>query len=80
MAWKMLDSGTARSHGAANVEDVIQLLCADCADGNLDFDASKPFCPIQVDYGWDGEHPSIQWNEETREVRCDEWNEDGYDR
>ncbi len=74
MTWKTLDQSTARMHGAANAEDVIQLLCADCAKGNLDF-SGDTFCPIQVAYGWDGEHPSIQWNEETHEVRCDSWTE-----
>ena len=77
MAWKMLDEATARMMGASCTEEVIQLLCADCADGNLDFDSSKGFCPIQVDYGWDGEHPSIQYDDESdgRLLRCDAWTE-----
>lgn len=75
MAWKTLDSATARYLGAENAEHVIQLLCADCADGNLDFDSRKPFCPIQAAYGSDGEHPSIQWNDESKELRCTEWTE-----
>lgn len=80
MAWVTLSAATARMHGASNAEDVIQMLCADCADGNLDFDVSKPFCPIQADYGWEGEHPSIQWNDETQELRCEEWKENGDER
>lgn len=77
MAWKMLDEATARSMGASCTEEVIQLLCADCADGNMEFDASRDFRPIQVDYGWDGEHPSIQYDDESSErlLRCDKWTE-----
>lgn len=77
MAWKMLDEATARRMGASCTEEVIQLLCADCADGNLDFDDNKGFCPIQVDYGWDGEHPSIQYDDESnrRLLRCNAWRE-----
>ena len=74
MSWRTLDEGTARMHGAANAEDVIQILCADCADGNLDF-TEPEFCPIQAAYGFDGEHAAIQYNDETAELRCDAWTE-----
>lgn len=72
MSWKMLDEVTARRLGASCTEEIIELLCADCADGNLDF--SEPdFCPIQADYGFDGEHELIQHNDESGELRCVEW-------
>lgn len=74
MTWKMLDEGTARMMGASCAEEVIQLLCADCADGNLDF-TEPEFCQIQATYGFDGEHPAIQYNDETNELRCNSWTE-----
>ena len=74
MAWKKLDEGTARRLGASCTEEVIQFLCADCADGNMDF-TEPDFCPIQAAYGFDGEHAAIQYNDETNELRCDEWTE-----
>lgn len=74
MTWEKLDEGTARWLGASCAEEVIQLLCADCADGNMDF-TEPDFCPIQAAYGFDGEHEAIQYNTETNELRCDEWTE-----
>ena len=72
MSWEMLDEGTARMYGAANAEDVIQCLCADCKVGNLDFKGDD-FCPIQVGYGFYGYHPAIKYDTEKFDVRCDCW-------
>ena len=74
MTWKTLDEATARWLGASCAEEVIQLLCVDCADGNMDF-TGPDFCPIQAAYGFDGEHTVIQYNDETNELRCDSWTE-----
>ena len=70
MTWKKLDISMARSHGASHAEDVIQALCADCPIGNLNFE--KPdFCDIQAEYGFDGEHEAIQYNDKGEfDVRC----------
>lgn len=69
-SWKKLDIATARHHGASCAEEVIQTVCAGCSKGNLDF-SSDDFCPIQVDYGWDGEHPAIKYNTDDFLVVCE---------
>ena len=68
MTWKTLDEGTARSRfGFANSEDAIQTICAGCPKANLDF-SEEDFCPIQAEYGFDGEHTYIQYDSD--EIRC----------
>lgn len=73
MSWKKLDPGTARLRGAANAEDVILVICADCPKGNLDF-SKNDFCDVQAVYGFDGEHEAIQYNDAGGfDVRCTEF-------
>ena len=55
---KVLTEIDARRMGAGNAEEVIQYVCRECTKGNLDFKGDE-FCPVQVEYGFDGEHPSI---------------------
>lgn len=75
MSWKTLDEATARRHGATVAEEVIQVVCANCSKGNLDF--SEPtFCPIQTAYGVCGEHPAIKYDTEDFMVKCDESDEE----
>jgi len=71
MSWERLDVATARYLGATVAEEVIQTVCQGCRKANLDF-KGPDFCPIQVEYGWDGEHESIQIDRESGEVRCAE--------
>ena len=55
---QVFKESVARSLGADCTEVVIQHVCDGCVKANLDF--SEPeFCPIQVEYGFSGEHPSI---------------------
>ena len=77
MSWQMLDQSTARSHGATVAEEVIQTVCVGCSKANLDFDGPE-FCPVQVAYGWDGEHPAIQYEEAPSGfyVRCTQYEVD----
>lgn len=55
---EILTESIARAWGASNAEEVIQIVCAECAKGNLDF-SETDFCPIQVRLGWDGEDEHI---------------------
>lgn len=69
-SWKKLDIGTARNHGAGCAEDVIQVLCGDCPEGNLGFTGDR-FCPVQTGYGFDGEHEAVQYSDDDGfEIRC----------
>lgn len=67
--WRTLDEGTARTRFRfANSEDAIEHICRECPIANLDF--SEPdFCPIQAEYGFDGEHPKIQYDG-CGHIRC----------
>lgn len=74
-SWKKLDIDTARSHGVSHAEDVIQVLCKGCPDGNLDF-TEPDFCPVQTEYGFDGESEAVQYSDEDGfEVRCTRFEE-----
>lgn len=55
---QVLTESIARNWGASVAEEVIQTICDGCAKGNLDF-TSPDFCPIQVNYGLEGEDEHI---------------------
>lgn len=55
---EVLTESIARMWGASCSEEVIQTVCDGCANGNLDF-TEPDFCPIQVNYGWEGEDKHI---------------------
>jgi hypothetical protein len=44
--------------GASVAEEIIQEVCHGCAKGNLDFSGPE-FCPIQANYGFEGEDEHI---------------------
>jgi len=68
MTWKTLDEGTAIGRFRfAYSEDAIRTICAECPKANLDF-TEPDFCPIQAEYGFDGEHEYIQYD--GYEIRC----------
>jgi len=55
---QVLTESIARAWGASVAEEVIQTVCAGCSRANLDF-AGDEFCPIQVNYGVEGEDKHI---------------------
>ena len=55
---QVLTESIARMWGASVAEEVIQTVCDGCAKGNLDFSVPD-FCPIQVNYGYEGEDEHI---------------------
>ena len=77
---EVLTESIARYWGASVAEEVIQTICDCCAKGNLDF-TSHDFCPIQVNYGWEGEDEHIMCEVPERgkmglRVWCTEYGED----
>lgn len=57
MTLEMLKMEDARSI-AGCTEEIIEHVCDGCKHANLDF-KEPDFCPIQAEYGFDGEHPKI---------------------
>lgn len=74
---QVLTESIARNWGASVAEEVIQTVCDGCVRGNLDF-TEPEFCPIQVNYGWEGEDEHIMCDVPERgktglRVWCTEW-------
>ena len=74
---QVLTESIARNWGASVAEEVIQTVCDGCVRGNLDF-TEPEFCPIQVNYGWEGEDEHIMCDVPERgktglRVWCTAW-------